>query len=194
MPNPTTEVRNSFDLKGLETVLQGLAGQVCWMAKLTYGDELALHFGDRIPCGIPRFPGLEEGSWIFGTRATPWQLDVPGKSRVTSADDRNVLQPRLADLEGAKVVRAAVPTCVLNEQAHATQSFWPGFLIVFDNGATLQLLPGIEELRDTLALWELFTPGNMVLEFDPNLAWSYLRADVPEGADASTAQSITSTP
>ena len=194
MSNSPPEVRNSSDWKELETILHGLIGQTCWKATRVYGDELALHFGERMPCGIAQMPSLEQGSWIFGTRATPWRLDAPGKSSVTSADESDRLQPRLAELEGAKVVRAVVPCCVLNGQAQPTQRCWPGLLLAFDKGLALELLPGIEELSDTLALWELFTPGNMVLEFGPSLVWSYLRSDVPQEDDAPASEPVTSTP
>ena len=49
-------------------------------------------------------------------------------------------------------------------------SVWPGLLLAFDNGLSLQLLPGPEELDDTLALWELFRLGKYPPpDIDPEL-------------------------
>lgn len=43
------EVLKNEDLDKLAEITSGILGEVCWRANLSYGDELCLHIGDRIP-------------------------------------------------------------------------------------------------------------------------------------------------
>jgi|688.fasta_scaffold03100_26 hypothetical protein len=51
------------DLKSLEQKMQPLVGQLCWQARLGYGDELCLEFGERIPYNSPLLEDEFKGEW-----------------------------------------------------------------------------------------------------------------------------------
>src|SRR5437660_151573 len=102
------------DINKLHGVIRGLLGQECWKAAFSYGGELLLHFGARIPCNHPKLATEREGEWVFGTRGTAWILYTSkGIVRSTDRTDTNEEQlerklttslrgSRVSNLEGGK--------------------------------------------------------------------------------------------
>lgn len=68
--NLVQKVSTAKDLKHLKNITNGIIGEICWRASLSYGDELTLHIGAKIPYSQKSMVAREKGAWILGTRAT----------------------------------------------------------------------------------------------------------------------------
>ena len=152
------------DLKSLEQKMQPLVGQLCWQARLGYGDELCLEFGERIPYNSPLLEDEFKGEWQLGSRGSDWGLFCNGETLATSELEIEQLSPLLKRIEGTKVTQIRI--------------FYPILLLNFDNQCCLliKLNPDDLESQD-LAAWELFTPNHRILEFYPNRTWSEQASD-----------------
>ncbi len=71
----------SDDLRGLGRYLAQLVGEPFRLARVSYGDELTLHFGDLRPARSPKLKSKPYGAYILGLRASPWVLK-PGSEPV----------------------------------------------------------------------------------------------------------------
>ncbi|GAA6614660.1 hypothetical protein [Scytonema sp. NUACC26] len=163
-------VNNITELSNLEPfnqVISGLIGETCWQANLSYGDELILHFGKRIPYSQKSMIGKEKGAWILGTQATQWQIDSPSETIVTSEDDSEIIKQRLDTIENSAIAAVEVnyPNLALS--------------IIFNNNYKLVLLPNNEDGEEGIDLpyWEIFTPHHMVLKVGSGSTWSYTSSD-----------------
>lgn len=158
----------SQDVERIRAITQGLVGETCWQARLTYGDELTLHLGEKRPIPHPLLAGKFEGSWILGTRATEWQLKCNGELIVNSESPIEVVKDKIRVLENARVVDFDNPT----------DQFYPPSRLQFSNGCELLLnifVPNDPEL----AYYELFTPDHMLLTVGGATPWAYKSADSP---------------
>ena len=168
----TGEVFWSINAEELAWAAAGLIGQRCWKAKFTYGNELDLHLGDRVPYSSPRMAGREHGAWRFGGRASDWAVRRADQV-VASTDAPDVAEAALPGrLEGAAV------------SAFEPSGEDSGVRITFDNASVLTVVPAADEDWD-LAAWELFTPTHFVISRGPGLVWEQLRSDRrPDFTDA----------
>lgn len=158
--NLINKVTTAKDLEPLQEIINRAIGQVCWRANLSYGDELSLHMGKRLPYAQKSMSGKEKGEWILGTRATAWSLECAGAIIATSDEEAASLKPKIQALEQARI--AALETSYSEL----------GLAIMFDNGCKLTLFPKPEE--DTrLPYWEWFAPSRMLLKVGPGAVWSY---------------------
>ncbi|MEC4894387.1 MAG: hypothetical protein SAL07_18215 [Oscillatoria sp. PMC 1051.18] len=189
-------IDSETDLKQLQEIVKNICGEICWEAKLSYGDELSLEIGDKIPYSHKSMENKQKGSWRFGTRGSQWRLysiyftlDFPANSQnnmsllysseisrnkttkliVTSELEPEIIKEKIKLLEGIKVSKFEVdyPDLVLK--------------IGFNNNYELQVLPDWEDDYD-LPYWELFTPDKMVLQLGVGKSWSYQRSDLPINA------------
>ena len=161
-------------------ILQPLKGKKCWKAEFTYGGELCLHFGGRIPHDNPRMAGETKGTWIFGTCGTPWHL-VTSEGPVSSENhSEECLEPQVKGLEGATVTKVEpnLPNGTL--------------IIFFTNGRRLLVMPSARDRRYAMPYWELFLPKHMLLAFGPGNAWTCKRSDLTPHRQASTSRKIAS--
>jgi hypothetical protein len=165
------EVKQSADLDRLQEIIQGILGQLCWSVRFSYGDELNVHVGARIPSTRPALAGREKGAWILGTRGTAWRLESPSGILASSDSDPLQARQRLSAIEGTTIAAFEV-----NAGNRA-------LTVSFANGCRLLVLPSPEDDAWDLPYWELFTPGHMVLTFGPGVAWSYTRSDQPVRTD-----------
>jgi hypothetical protein len=135
----------SVDVAQLKEVVKAIIGECCWRAQLSYGDELTLHFGAKIPYSQRSMAGRSKGSWILGTRATAWRLDCDQALWVTSADSLDVIREKIQAIANTTVTEFE-PT-------------YPdlGLHVMFDKRYQLTLLPKKKEEND-LPHWELFFP------------------------------------
>ena len=62
------------DLEKIRQITHPILRENCWEASLSYGGELCLEIGERIPYTNKLMAGQEKGAWRLGTRATPWKL------------------------------------------------------------------------------------------------------------------------
>jgi len=155
------------DLDLLKKIASRIIGEPCWQATMSYGDELSLDIGGRIPCSRSR--DREKGAWILGTRGSDWKLEYLGKIIATSQSDSEIGKQRIKEIQGATIAALSTryPDLVLT--------------VLLSNGYKLMVFPDRENDLD-LSYWELFTPDNMLLEVKPGPLWSYRPSDLPVNA------------
>ena len=163
--NLVHEVTQSTDLEPLREITSGVIGEICWKVSLSYGDELSLHIGARIPYSQKSMSGKEKGAWILGTRLTAWRLDAPNETLATSVDAPEILRHKIQAIENTKIT--------------SLETRYPDLALAvkFNNGCKLILFPTVEDDSD-LPYWEMFTPSRMVLKVGPGGIWSYIRSDI----------------
>ena len=168
------------DLSGLQSDLAQLVGEPFRFARVSYGDELTLHFGDLRPAKSPKLKGKLYGAYVFGSRGSPWIVKSGSQSLVLTADlDGHPGEPvRKEDLEANPLVapdsRVLAATAFVVKPANAH-----GVELRFSDGSTLRILPTLAEADDpadaalpALADWELASPAGL-LSVGPGLTWSF---------------------
>lgn len=163
--NIVHKVTNPTDLKQLREITNGVIGELCWRASLSYGDELSLHIGARIPYSQKSMTGKEKGAWILGTRATAWTIQLANETITTSEDDSDLLKQKVQVIKDTTITEL--------ETSYPELSL----TVTFDNGCKLILLPNTQEDGD-LPYWEMFTPERMILKVGPGAIWCYTRSDL----------------
>jgi hypothetical protein len=144
-------VTNAADIDQLKEVVRAIIGERCWRAQLSYGDELTLHFGAKIPYLQRSMAGQFKGALILGTRATAWMLDCDQELWVTSADSLDVIRDRIQAIANTTVTGFELTSPDL------------GLQVTFDNHYRLTLLPKKEEEHD-LPHWEVFFPDQTTIK------------------------------
>jgi hypothetical protein len=176
------------DLPGLTGFLSQLIGEPFRFARVSYGDELTLHFGDLRPARSPRLGHLPYGSYILGLRGSPWVLKS-GQEPVIVADGMSPgplpAEPgkplSKEDFEAGSFIepgsRLLVASPFVVKSADGL-----GLQLRMSDGSTLLILPtppAPDEAEDEglpdLADWELLTPRGL-LSAGPNLGWSFTPA------------------
>ena len=168
------------DLSGLQNYLAQLVGEPFRFARVSYGDELTLHFGDLRPAESPKLKGKLYGAYAFGSRGSPWIVKSGSQPLVLAADlDGDAGEPvRKEDLEANPLIapdaRVIAATAFVVKPANAL-----GVEVRFSDGSTLRILPTLAEADDpadallpALADWELDSPAGL-LSAGPGLTWSF---------------------
>jgi hypothetical protein len=166
----------------LRLLLEGLVGQPCVKVAFSYGGELLLHFGDRLPYEHPKMQGKARGSWVLGTRASVWKLFLEASGVLIGSPGSEPHDypnpPRISNEEVEAKARAIAGVWVAGTDPLPTR---PGdgyaLLVRFGDGSHLMVLPSPpdeEDAADPVADWELFTPFGMYLQVGPGPTWSYL--------------------
>lgn len=158
--NLVKNITQPSDLEQLHQIISGVIGETCWKASLSYGDEITLHIGAKIPYSQKSMTGREKGAWILGTQATQWRLDSPSETLVSSNDDPEIIRQKVDVIKESTI--ADIET---NYQNLA-------LTVTFSNRCKLILLPNREDDVD-LPYWEMFTPYQMVLKVGSGAKWSY---------------------
>ena len=163
------KITQDGDLDKLRKIASGIMGGPCWQAGLSYGDELILDIGARIPASHGMAAGREKGAWILGTRGSDWSLEYLGKKMVSSEEDSEIVKQTIKAIEGGAIA--------------AFKIRYPDLLLAveFSNGYKLKVFPDLEGDSD-LSYWELFAPYNMLLELRPGPLWYYYPSDLPANA------------
>ena len=168
------------DLPGLQGCLAQLVGEPFRHARVSYGDELTLHFGDLRPAKSPKLTGKPYGAYIFGARGSPWVLKSGTAPLVQIANrDGDAGQPtRNEDLEANPLVAPDARVMSARAFAVGTADAW-GVELRFSDGSSLRVLPtlpGADDPADAalpaLADWELASPAGL-LSAGPGRAWSF---------------------
>ena len=159
---PTTvvqKVTQATDLDQLREILSEVLEKTCWRASLSYGDELTLHIGARIPYPQKSMAGKEKGAWILGTRGTAW-IDHASGTLANSDEEPKILRQKIQVIEENTLtgIETSYPELALT--------------VTFSNGLELRLFPGSKD-DFNLPYWELFTPHQMILRVGPGAMWSY---------------------
>ena len=175
-------------LSGLHGYLAQLVGEPFRFARVSYGDELTIHFGDLRPARSPSLKNKPFGAYVLGMRGSSWVLKAGLEPVViTSGTVSDPPLPRAGrplskeELEAGNFVEpesrvlAATPFVV-----HSVDGF--GLELRMSDGTSLLVLPTIAEPDEPgdeglpeLADWELSTPRGL-LSAGPNLEWSFAPA------------------
>lgn len=175
-------------LPGLQAYLAQLVGEPFRFARVSYGDELTLHFGDLRPARSPKLKDRLYGTYILGVRASPWVLKAGNAPMVVAAGidlDETASgfgRPvRKEDLEGNPPIQpdsrvlSALPFAVKPANGFGLQ-------IRFSDGSAIHILPAPSDAEEggasedealpELADWEVISPSGL-LSAGPGLIWSF---------------------
>ena len=173
------------DLPGLFGYLAQLVGEPFRFTRVSYGDELTLHFGDLRPARSPKLRDKPYGAYIVGLRGSPWVLKTGSQPVVLAAFEVfNPLPPHFGtplgkeELESGRFIEPesrvlkATPFVV-----KPVDGF--GLELRISDGSTLIALPTVQqsdgpedEGLPRLADWELSSPFGL-LSAGPGLEWSF---------------------
>lgn len=172
-------------LAGLDAYLSQLVGEPFRFARVSYGDELTLHFGDLRPGRSPKVRHLSYGAYILGLRASSWVLKsgtapliVASDAEFASASSEFGKPLSKEELEAGKFVEPE--SRVLSTTAFEVKIAGEfGLQLRMSDGSALLVLPAIPESDDPrdaelpqLAAWELSSPQGL-LSAGPGLTWSF---------------------
>lgn len=171
------------DLGGLQAQLTRLVGEPFQFARVSYGDELTLHFGDLRPARSPKLKDYQYGAYILGVRASTWLVkssSIVVASHLHSGDEvaslgeplSNVMIEAKPVFEPGNRVVAATPFVLKPAISYGLQ-------LTTSDGTTLIVLPISREMNadpdvtlPELADWELIVPGGL-LSAGPGLDWTF---------------------
>ena len=185
---------SSDDLPGLNAYLFQLVGEPFRFSRVSYGDELTLHFGDLRPARSPNLQHRLYGAYLLGLRGSRWVLKSGSEPVViwTGAELAPEALPagkllRNQDLEAGAFLQPEIRVVAASPFVVKPANGF-GLHLRMSDGSTLLVLPappepeepGVEELPP-LAAWELATPLGL-LSVGPGLEWSFIPTkDVPSG-------------
>jgi len=167
----------------LNRYLDQLAGEPFAFMRMSYGDELTLHFGDLRPAKSSKLKGTLYGTYLIGVRASAWVLKPGTKSAIAS-------WPRVTDLSSLGAVRLGSEqleaASLIPEHARivAALAFADeadggfGLSLRFSDGSSFVVLPDAEsaethgEELPKIGDWELLSPGGL-LTAGPGLRWKF---------------------
>lgn len=164
-------IKNNLDLEALQQKIKPILLKPCWKVDLSYGKELRLEIGGKVPYTHPAFQGEYKGEWQFGSRGTDWKLVKDYRTIVTSALEEEEILSKTKILEGTKITDFEIG--------------YPGLVLTIEFNHEYQLYQLIvtPDLTDTeyqdVACWELFAPGHRLFEVYPNYTWFDRPSDVP---------------
>jgi hypothetical protein len=166
--NLIQQITKAEDLDTLQGITRKILGELCWDAGLSYGDELSVEIGQKIPYTQKSMAGVAHGAWSLGTRGSEWTLELQGEVIASSQLEPEEIKQKVKVIEGTKI--------------SIFETTYPDLILIvgFSNGCQLKVFPDFEDLD--LSCWELFTPDLMLLEMGPGRVWSYIPADVPMNA------------
>lgn len=175
------------DIAGLRAYLAQLVGEPFRFSRVSYGDELTLHFGDLRPSRSAR-SALKYGAYILGLRASPWLLKSGAEPAVVTAGIPEEAGPaafgeqlRKEDLEGGAFIApesrvlAAVPVALSRLDGFALE-------VRLSDGSALFALPGRSHAENPhgsgddetpeVADWELLAPRGLLSAW-PGPRWTF---------------------
>jgi hypothetical protein len=147
----TDSIENDRDGELLPEILSLLLDQICWSVKMSYGDEIHLHIGDKVPSPRRKSEDDYQGSWVVGTRGAPWTLTGRGRSIASSEEAIEEIEKRLTVLEG-------MPVTAIDIQYPEAILIWQ-----FDGDYLFTITPDRNE-ESELADWEILTPERTILQ------------------------------
>jgi len=175
---------SATNLGELNAHLSQLVCEPFRFVRVSYGDELTLHFGHLgFYQNPPKLKDKPHGDFILGMRASPWVLKTGSGVLLSSGgqgDWSPESNPELGsrDLESKRLIEP--------ESLVSTAKAFPitpanrlGLRIRFADGTSLLVLPDAEEPDDpedhdlpVLADWELLSPSGS-LQAGPGFEWSF---------------------
>ncbi len=185
----------SEDQDELASFLRQLIGKPFLFFRESYGEELTLHLGERIPYKNSKMSKHQRGSYLIAAKASAWIVaSIGSKKRVCYTSD-NVVPTKatglvqsfeLGEIEKREIVKpgsvvvniTAIPAGSTGFILDVTLSDNTTFVIVPVPRADNENDPNDDEEDGThLPDWEIFMPGNRVLRAGPSQSWSYLNTN-----------------
>jgi hypothetical protein len=181
------------ELADLQGYLLQLEGQPFLFARVTYGDELSLHFGTPQEFRSPKIRRRLRGSYVLTTRASAWRLhSLPegcilyAGSLPTSTAQASPNEIATPELEQRALITPSAR--VVSADALGFRLPWGIELgLSFSDGSTFFVTPlppekpsPADEGLPPIADWELFTPHGRVLLVGPGFRWEYADAGSEE--------------
>jgi hypothetical protein len=178
------------NVSDLQAYLTQLVGEPFRFARVSYGDELTLHFGELRPARSPKLRNKPYGTYILGLRGSPWVLKSGSEPLVLTAgiDGENLPNGlgtpiRKEELEAHPLL--AVESRVLQATPFVVKPVNGfGLQLRFSDGSSLLILPTVAEpeAEETspeipLADWELSSPQGL-LNAGPGPSWSFQPSSV----------------
>jgi len=173
------------DLPGLYAHLAQLVGEPFGFGRVSYGDELTLHFGDLRPARSPKLRDKLYGAYILGLRGSSWILKAGSEPVVITAGA--IFDPPPPAV-GKPLPKEELEAGTFVEPESRVLTATPfvarpvegiGLHLRMSDGSTLLVLPTIQEPDEPedeglprLADWELSTPRGL-LSAGPGLDWSF---------------------
>lgn len=182
----------SGDLQGLRAYLVPLIGRPFRLVRMSYGDELTMHFGDlRLARSPKRIADLEYGSFILRARGSDWRLGSSSTRKLlvhylghegSMPGGRSLTNQEVEELQGITPESRVVS---------ASPFLMPpgriGLEVTLSDGNVLLLLPTVDDPTQPacddehaataaslpqIADWELLSPMGK-LAAGPGPSWSY---------------------
>lgn len=177
----------SGNLPGLTVYLKQLIGEPFRFARVSYGDELTLHFGDLRPARSLKLKDHLYGTYTLGMRGSPWVLK-PGPYAKSFVVSEECLEGSSLPEFGRTLSNEELESARFLEPESRVTGAWPfvdnhkggfGLQLWMSDGSNLTVLPSgpeVEEPGDEelprLADWELSSPHGL-LRAGPDLQWSF---------------------
>lgn len=178
------------NLSDLQAYLTQLVGEPFRLARVSYGDELTLHFGDLRPARSPKLKNKPYGSYILGVRGSPWLLKSGSEPLVLTAGLDGESLPHGLGKPIRKEELEANPHISAESRVLAATPFVVkpvngfGLQLRLSDGSSLLILPTIADAEIdastpeiALADWELTSPQGL-LSAGPGPNWSFSPAPV----------------
>ncbi|XWK89160.1 MAG: hypothetical protein U7127_03570 [Phormidium sp.] len=140
-PNLVREVTQLTDIREIAEITMKVFLQICWKATLTYGDELSLHIGAKIPYSQKSMAGKQKGEWIVGTRGNPWQLKSGGETIANSEEDAESIRGKVKAIENNHI-SWFVPTPELDFNRASSNAFFYSDLALLEVEPPRSSFPG----------------------------------------------------
>ena len=146
-------------------LLNNIINEVCWEAGISYGDELVLELGEKIP-KENLLAGCCEGSWSVTSRSSMWNLSF--QSSLIASSEQNIddiIKEKIKIIEGKSVTGIDI--------------IYPSLaLSLFMSTDYHLLIQSVEEDNEyDMPYWEIYLPENMLFQMGPNRKWFYGNLD-----------------
>lgn len=181
----TKERAENSDITLLSVYLRALLGKRCVKARLSYGDELKLHFD--APQWVENAEATKRGGWVLGVKASAWHVYFPdglvlANTVLTGKTKGKTPSPdKMVEAVNALAGTSVVEVGVLGGSPPSRLGL--ALSLGFSDGSQFRVeplphvVPGHQ--KDDLPDWELFTPHRTFVRAGRGPVWSVSRSDVP---------------
>ena len=185
---------SSDNLPALQAYLAPLVGEPFRFARVSYGDELTLHFGDLRPARSAKLKDKLYGTYILGVRGSSWILKSGSEPLVLTA---GIDLDNLPGTIGKPLSKEELEANPLMQPESRVLSATPfvvkpvagfGLQLRVSDGSSLLIFPTVPETEAdegvaadlVVADWELLSPAGL-LSANPDLKWSFQPSSPREG-------------
>ena len=184
----STRASASGGLAALQGYLAQIVGEPFRFARISYGDELTLHFGDLKPARSAQLGNRKYGSYIFGTRGSTWKIDAgssplvytAGSDSGSATDESGLRNVPKEEFESTSPIRvgsravSATAFAVVPADGFALQltlSDGSSFFILLDRSDS-DTSDAESDCLPEIADWELASPRGLLSAW-PGPRWTF---------------------